>query len=372
MITTTKYVAMTRPRRVLNISLALEAVTHAPDGLDEARALGVVGELLPQVPYVDVDRAGVTDVLVSPHLLHQPVAGEHDSRVGREDVKEVELLRGQLHLPDAVDLHPPAPAVHGEAPALEEFLRFLGGRLRPPEHRLDARDQLARAERLCEVIVGAQLQAHYLVHLGLTRCEHDDRDLRSLADLPEHFQAVLAGEHDVQHQKVGFLGEELLDRGVAVEGRGDAIAFLFEVQLDELDDVLLVVNNQNLLLPGFHPVLPLATRLSRRAHSTAREQGPVQMILLTGGRCRRASAGSKPEPEIETLVYGLDRLAGSDAVADLVELDLVHDALIHQELLELVVGPRAHREDDGVSLENGLLSAHFRRDTLLGDPSHAA
>jgi hypothetical protein len=54
--------------------------------------------------------------------------------------------------------------------------RCLLGRLRAPQDRADAGDHLAAAERLDDVVVGAQLEADDPVGLGAARCEHEDRD----------------------------------------------------------------------------------------------------------------------------------------------------------------------------------------------------
>ena len=50
----------------------------------------------------------------------------------------------------------------------------------PAQHRVDARDQLARVERFGQVVVGAHLQADDAVDVLALRREHDDRDRRRL------------------------------------------------------------------------------------------------------------------------------------------------------------------------------------------------
>ena len=63
----------------------------------------------------------------------------------------------------------------------------LGGSgrcLRAPEHRPDAGDQLARAERLHDVVVGPELEAGHPVGLVPARGEHDDRDSSNRAAGP--------------------------------------------------------------------------------------------------------------------------------------------------------------------------------------------
>ena len=61
------------------------------------------------------------------------------------------------------------------APAVERFLRRFGRP--PPQHRLDPRLQLARGERLGDVVVDPGLEARDLVGLVGARGQHDDRQL---------------------------------------------------------------------------------------------------------------------------------------------------------------------------------------------------
>src|SRR6478752_6248126 len=57
-------------------------------------------------------------------------------------------------------------------------------------HRVDARDHLAKAERLDYVVVRAELEPDDAVDLLSTRGDDDDRDIRPLAELSAHGEAV--------------------------------------------------------------------------------------------------------------------------------------------------------------------------------------
>ena len=67
-------------------------------------------------------------------------------------------------------------------------------RLRPPQHGLDARDQLARAEGLGHVVVGAELEAEHPVDLLVARRERDHRRLAERPDAPADLEPVDAGQ----------------------------------------------------------------------------------------------------------------------------------------------------------------------------------
>ena len=73
----------------------------------------------------------------------------------------------------------------------------------PPQHRVDARDQLARVEGLGQVVVGAHLEADDAVDLLALGREHDDGHvLPGAAQPPANAEAVLAGQHEVEHDQV--------------------------------------------------------------------------------------------------------------------------------------------------------------------------
>ena len=65
-------------------------------------------------------------------------------------------------------------------------------------------DQLPRAERLGEVVVGADGEADDEVGLGVAGGEHQHRHRSVALDLAAHLEAVEAREHEVEHHEVGL------------------------------------------------------------------------------------------------------------------------------------------------------------------------
>jgi hypothetical protein len=55
---------------------------------------------------------------------------------------------------------------------------------------------------LARVIVGAHLEAEDAIDVLAVRGQHDDRGLRLRADLAAQAEAVLAGQHDVENQRI--------------------------------------------------------------------------------------------------------------------------------------------------------------------------
>ena len=89
-----------------------------------------------------------------------------------------------------------------EGRALESARRGRGA----AEDRLHAGDELARVERLREVVVGADLEPDDLVDVVVARGEHEDRDVGALADPPADVDPVDIGERQVEHDQRRALG----------------------------------------------------------------------------------------------------------------------------------------------------------------------
>ena len=108
---------------------------------------------------------------------------------------EVQRLPEQLHLPrERVDL---------EVADLDAGL--LGGpAFDAAQDRLDAAHELARGERLGDVVVGAELEAEDAVDLVAARGQHDDGDVGGGAQVRAMSSPDLPGKHDVEDDEVGL------------------------------------------------------------------------------------------------------------------------------------------------------------------------
>ena len=83
---------------------------------------------------------------------------------------------------------------------------------------LDAGDQFAHEERLDDIVVGAQFQAHDAVGFRGARGQEDDRGVRQLgmrADGLADFQAVGIRQHDVENDQVGLFAAAEIDGALA-------------------------------------------------------------------------------------------------------------------------------------------------------------
>src|SRR5260221_10772823 len=162
-----------------------EHVACAALGPDIAR-LGRIGfDLAPQPADLHVDGAVEDLVVVQPRKVQQLVSGENTLRRCKQRHEQAELAVGERDL--ATVGRGETTRAQVELPAVEAVgANSLGPRLArlgpaAAQHGPDAREQLARAAGLGEVIVGGDLESDHAVGLVLAASEDDDRQARLLA-----------------------------------------------------------------------------------------------------------------------------------------------------------------------------------------------
>ena len=151
--------------------------------------------------HVDAAVEGVQRVALEG--VHDLVARQHAARGARQHYQQVELVRrevarlaGQPRLAGG--------QINDQTTKLELVLgRGLGRRA--AQQSLEPGQQLARLERLGQVVVGADLQADDAVHGFAARREHQQRQAARAgfgAQLAREVQPVAVGQHQVQQQRV--------------------------------------------------------------------------------------------------------------------------------------------------------------------------
>ena len=159
------------------------------------------------------------------------------------------------------------------------------------QDRADARDELAGAERLDDVVVGAELEAQHPVGLVAAGGEHDHRHALVGAQLAQQVEARAVGEHDVEEHEVGALAAGDLEAGGERAGRLRAEALAGEGFRQRNRDRLLVLDEQH------HPRLDVHAlivgglgRCRRRVSRLRRGRGHGRHRR---GRCRRRRRGRR-------------------------------------------------------------------------------
>ncbi len=136
---------------------------------------------------------------VMPHTRSSSFSRESTMPGMLEEAREqVELLARQLDL-SAGDGDVARVAPQHDVARREHLV--LVAVLDAAQDRLDARGELARRERLRDVVVGAELEAGDAVGLLVARGQHQDRHLRVRAHLPADLEAVDPRQADVEHDE---------------------------------------------------------------------------------------------------------------------------------------------------------------------------
>ena len=207
-------------------------------------------DLLAQLAHADVDRAVARAVGHVPDALLQLVAAHRPAAVLCEDVEQAELGRCEAGVGAR------AAVVHEERALLVGIdLEALDrDRARAQRHRRDlaaaergvhARHQLAHAEGLGQVVVGADLERVHLVVLAAARRDHDDRGDDALGTCAlGHRPAVEAGKHQIDDGDVGALEAELAESALTVLRPLDVETAMPEVRADRARDHPVVLDQQ--------------------------------------------------------------------------------------------------------------------------------
>ena len=122
---------------------------------------------------------------------------------------------------------------------------MLRSGVRAAQQCADACLELQNVERLCDVVIRTGLQADDLVGILAAGGQHDDGDVRKLADAHTGRQPVHLRHHQIKNDEVEIARFGHVDRGRAVVGGLDCVALVLQIEFHTLDEQLLIVNDQN-------------------------------------------------------------------------------------------------------------------------------
>src|SRR5690606_1476133 len=166
----------------------LEGIAHPVDRADRVLAGARLLEVAAQVLDVTVERAVGDDAAVGVEAIDELRARPDAAGRLRERLEQPELDRGELEVA-------PVPG-RTVARLVDVEAGHRGARaLHPAQNRAHARDDLARAVRLADVLVGAELEPDEAVHRLDTRGHHHDRHVGEAPELATDVEPVLARQH---------------------------------------------------------------------------------------------------------------------------------------------------------------------------------
>ena len=262
-----------------------KARTGAADSFD---SLAEVAELAAQGDDLHIHGAVGDGDVAAVDRLDDLRPREDAARPTRQQAQQLELGGGQVHGLIA-HAHLVPCRIDGQVVHTNDRGRRLDhavtGSLTALEHVSNPRQQDAGAERLGDIVGGAQFQTGDDIRLFTLGREHDDGDFRVLTvggERATNFQAVNPRQHQVQQNQVRLRGLDKLERLGAVFRDGHAKAIAFEVVTQQLAQVLLILHHEQV---GSEDRLVVTRSLASRFHgngSHCRHLAPFHLLISRG------------------------------------------------------------------------------------------
>src|SRR5687767_4229188 len=229
-----------------------EPVADAAHVLQEARLVDVGFQFFPQTSNVVVDDAVGDKRVGSPCVADQLGARENAAARANESLQQPEFQRRQRHRFAAT---PDFGSIEIDVGVANPDRRRRGVGLAAPQQRRNPGAQLANAERLGHVVVGAGLEAQHLLGFLRARRQHQDRRAYPAApQLAADLEAVFARQHDVQQDRVERLGARAPQGFDAVLNHRDLIPLKGQIVFERQRDGRFVFDDQDAAGGGGHGV----------------------------------------------------------------------------------------------------------------------
>src|SRR5262245_19305077 len=122
----------------------------------------------------------------------------------------------------------------------------------------NARNELARTERLRQIIIRSQLEPYDPVDFLSPRGQHDDRNASHRANPPQHLETRELRQHHIEDYQIHARASELLESCGSCRGSADDEAFGTEVLDEHGAELLVIVDDEQSRLrldggtAGFH------------------------------------------------------------------------------------------------------------------------
>src|SRR5580698_5811155 len=222
-----------------------EAVADVYVGEQIDRGGRIVLDLLAQLTHEGAQIFHLFAAIRAPHRTEQARVGYNAAGADHEAMQDVELLAGEMNLlaaPGDVTLD----RVETNLADLNRRVFGANGRLDAADGRAHTRNQFARAERLGDVIVGAQVERLYLFFFLVAHCQHENRQARrGGANAAQRLHAADARHVHVEKHRIERRRSEQLQRLFAARGFGHLEPEFRERRPQRPADCGLVVDHKN-------------------------------------------------------------------------------------------------------------------------------
>src|SRR5690625_3039254 len=115
----------------------------------------------------------------------------------------------------------------------------------PAQYRPYPGQQLPGREGFRDIVVGAELQPHDLVDLGVLGRDHDDRNVGALSDLATYFRSRHTGQHQVKQNEISAASIELLNGSVTRVRHGNVVTLLAQHVGQGIAEGILVLDHEH-------------------------------------------------------------------------------------------------------------------------------
>ena len=185
----------------------------------------------------------------APQLPQHLLVGKHPPGVPPQQRQDLELAGGKTGiLPGQV--RPVLIVIDDQLPDdIAPLLHFLAaaGPAGVAQRRADACQQFHRAERLGEVIIGAEIQRFGLVVLGDAGGNDDDGHAAPAADAFDDADTVHIRQTEIQQDAVGTMGGNERQRSTAISRGDDIIPGGGKGAFQVAADAGIILNDQDLI-----------------------------------------------------------------------------------------------------------------------------
>lgn len=167
--------------RLIGLGRSLEAIADTMDGVEPLGLLGIIAQLGAKILHVAIDGALIALKVIPEHFLDQLHAVIHTAGMAGKRGEQLELGSRQIDFL-ALDQDLVARDIDDQIAEVEYLDGGLVGLMGTAEQSANAGDELARRERLNQIVVGAELKTdNTVLDLALSR-QLDDGDIRCISE----------------------------------------------------------------------------------------------------------------------------------------------------------------------------------------------